>query len=84
MSKTIIVIRHGESEWNATPRPDREQWYFKQLEAAEQEAHNNKLLGMFIISLSISLSTLLLSYFSPTLLILNFNLININFSNVHP
>jgi len=45
MSKTIIVIRHGESEWNATPRPDREQWYFKQLEAAEQEAHNSKLLG---------------------------------------
>lgn len=44
-SKTLIVIRHGESEWNATPRPDREQWYFKQLEKEEQEAHNNKLLG---------------------------------------
>lgn len=45
MSKTLIVIRHGESEWNATPKPDREQWLFRQYEAAEQEAHNNKLLG---------------------------------------
>lgn len=45
-TKTLIVIRHGESEWNATPRPAREEFYFQQLAQAElQEAHNSKLLG---------------------------------------
>lgn len=55
MQKTLIVIRHGESEWNATPRPDREEWYFRQLEKDEQDTHNNKLLGMLLLLISLFL-----------------------------
>lgn len=46
ITKTLVVIRHGESEWNATPRPEREEFYFQQLAPELQDGHNQKLLGM--------------------------------------
>lgn len=47
--KTLVLVRHGESEYNASLQPERQEFSLKQVGPGGTFLHHPKLLGMQII-----------------------------------